>query len=413
MAKAVGEDAAVSVRDGLGRQSLGVAVLALAMAVAVFPSLSLGVLATFLFDDLGITRTQLGIAVASVSAVAAATSIWLGGIADRRGGRLTLLAVFVLAALAIAGYAAAPTYLALLGATIFGGLCQGVSNPASNRLVMENFPPKRRGLITGIKQAGEMVALVLCGALLPVGALAIGWRGALALASLVPAFAIVLVLVGVPARRGPEYRATDPREAGPISAQVRWLAGHALLMGLSGGAISAYLPLYAHESVGLSIIAAGQVVALIGVVAIVGRVLWGHFAGRSESSIDPLIAISVLAAGGAIAMGAASWFGPAMLVAGAIVWGASQLSYGSVSMLAAMNAATHQNAGRASGVVLVGFSLGLMSGPPLFGGSVDLTGSYGPGFIGVVADLASATTLVLLWRRHDRRLVASRIARTS
>ena len=93
--------------------------------------------------------------------------------------------------------------------------------------------------------------------------------------------------------------------------------------------------------------------------------------------------------------------------------GASQLSYGSVSMLAAMNTSTHQNAGRASGVVLVGFSLGLMLGPPLFGWSVDLTGTYAPGFVGVVADLGSATTLVLLWRRHDRRLVASRIARTS
>src|SRR5207237_10888387 len=80
---------------------------------------------------------------------------------------------------------------------------------------------------------------------------------------------------------------------------------------------------------------------------------------------------------------------------------------------AARHAWTHQNAGRASGVVLVGFSLGLMSGPPLFGGSVDLTGSYAPGFIGVIADPASATTRVLLWRRHDRRLVASRMARTS
>jgi predicted MFS family arabinose efflux permease len=403
----------VSVRDGLGRQSLGVAVLALAMAVAVFPSLALSVLATFLFDDLGITRTQLGIAVASVSAVAAATSIWLGGIADRQGGRLALLAVFVLAALAIGGYAAAPTYLALLGATILGGLCQGVSNPASNRLVIENFPPRRRGLITGIKQAGEMVALVLCGALLPVGALALGWRGALALAALVPVIAIFLLLLVMPAGRGSEHPAAEPRPAEPMSSQVRWLAAHALLMGVSGGAISAYLPLYANESVGLSVIAAGQVVALIGVVAIIGRVLWGHFAGRSESSIDPLIAISVLAAGGAIAMGAASWFGPGMLLAGAIVWGASQLSYGSVSMLAAMNASTHQNAGRASGVVLVGFSLGLMLGPPLFGWSVDLTGTYAPGFVGVVADLGSATTLVLLWRRLDGRLAASRIAPAS
>lgn len=413
MAKAVSEEAKLALRDGPGRQPLVVAVLALAMAVAVFPSLSLGVLAAFLFDDLGITRTQLGIAVASVSALAAATSIWLGGMADRRGGRPALLAVFVLATLAIVGYAAAPTYLALLGATIFGGLCQGASNPASNRLVMENFPPRRRGVITGIKQAGEMVALVLCGALLPVGALALGWRGALALAAFVPGIAIFLVFVAVPARRGPEDSVTVLPPAEPISSRLRWLAGHALLMGLSGGAISAYLPLYAHESVGLSVVAAGQVVAVIGVVAIAGRVLWGHFAGRSESPIDPLIAISVLAAGGAIAIGAATRFGPPMLLAGAVVWGASQLSYGSVSMLATMNASTHQNAGRASGVVLVGFSLGLMLGPPLFGGSVDLTGSYGPGFVGVVADLASAAILALLWRRRDGRLAVSRIARTS
>ncbi|MDP9483373.1 MAG: MFS transporter, partial [Chloroflexota bacterium] len=233
------------------RQPFIVGLSTLAMAVSVFPSLCLGVLAVFMVDDIGMSRTQLGVVAAVISAVTATTSIWLGGLADRRGGRLLLLVVFVAGAVGIAGYAAAPSYPVLVAAAVVAGVCQGAANPATNRLVSETIVPGRLGVVTGIKQSGEMMAVVACGAVLPAAAVAFGWRGALALAAVLPALAIVLVLVGVPARLPAPPSESRAQATGPVGWRTWWLAGYALLVGLVGASVMTYLALYAQESLGL------------------------------------------------------------------------------------------------------------------------------------------------------------------
>ena len=65
-----------------------------------------------------------------------------------------------------------------------------------------------------------------------------------------------------------------------------------------------------------------------------------------------------------------------LLWVGVVLTGLGSSSWNSVGMLAVITDAGVRGAGRASGVVLLGFLLGLGIGPPLFGWSVDVTGEY-------------------------------------
>jgi MFS family permease len=72
-------------------------------------------------------------------------------------------------------------------------------------------------------------------------------------------------------------------------------------------------------------------------------------------------------------------------------------------MLALMVYAGADQAGGASGVVLLGFLAGLGLGPPAFGWSVDRFDTYAPGLWSVVALFLIATILGLSWRRSTKR----------
>jgi MFS family permease len=72
-------------------------------------------------------------------------------------------------------------------------------------------------------------------------------------------------------------------------------------------------------------------------------------------------------------------------------------------MLALMVYAGADQAGGASGVVLLGFLAGLGLGPPAFGWSVDRFASYAPGLWGVLAVFMIATVLSVSWHRSTKR----------
>jgi predicted MFS family arabinose efflux permease len=244
--------------------------------------------------------------------------------------------------------------------------------------------------------------MVLCGAFLPIVALAIGWRWAFALSALAPFVAIVVVLATIPhqPRPGADGQMTAPNR--PLGSDVLWLAGYALFVGLAGGSVMTYLPLYSQEVLGMSGSSAGLVVAIMGIVSAVGRVAWGHFARNSSDLRSRLRTIAVLAVGAALLFWSASFLSPHLVWIGAVAWGASLLSVGAIGNLAVMVYSAVENTGRASGVMLTGFGVGLMIGPPVFGATVDTTGAYDVGFGLVVVELVALTMLSFAWGRRTR-----------
>ena len=68
-------------------------------------------------------------------------------------------------------------------------------------------------------------------------------------------------------------------------------------------------------------------------------------------------------------------------------------------MLAVMDEAGMERAGRASGIVMLGFLIGLGIGPPLFGRSIDSTGSYDFMWMVSIGAFLLASAVALLWSR--------------
>ena len=142
---------------------------------------------------------------------------------------------------------------------------------------MRWFPPRRRGFAMGIRQTGVPVGGVLAATVWPWVATAWGWRASYALAG-------VMALVGT-ALLAVSY--FDPKREAGAGAAVRslpdlmrdrrlWL----LALTYNGQivaqySVTVYLVLFFHEVLGLSVIAASGLLALVNGVAIGGRIGWG------------------------------------------------------------------------------------------------------------------------------------------
>lgn len=377
-----------------------VAILAAAMAVAILPLIAVGVLAPMVIRDLDIPRAAIGLLVSFASGVSAVLSPFAGRAVDRVGSRPALLAVLALGFASLTGMALARSYVALALAVGVAGLCHSGANPATNRLISGRVAPGRRGWLTGLKQSGEAVAIVLGGSLLPGVALLLGWRTAVALLA-----AVALAALLVAAARldpGPHVALTRARAGGRLRSSIYWLGAYNLAMGAAGGSLTTYLPLYAHESVGETVTAAGGVMVVAGSVAAVCRILWSRWAEARSGPATALLILAVLAVlAGLILLRAEPSARPALWF-GAALWGASGLSFGSVGMLAAMVESDSATTGRASGVTVFGFGIGLTATLPVFGWLVDSTGTYHAGLLLVTACFGVAAVVMLVGRRAFR-----------
>ena len=163
------------------------------------------------------------------------------------------------------------------------------------------------------------------------------------------------------------------------------------------------MPLFAEEALGLSPVAGGIAVAVIALVAVVGRIVWSRYAERSgayRGSLLTMAGLSLIAAGLFFASGQVTVW---LLWPAAIAIALGSSSWNSVGMLAVMIEAGVAATGRASGVVLFGFLTGLGLGPPVFGAIVDSTGSYDVMWLLSAVAAVAAGGAVIAWGRSVRR----------
>lgn len=371
-----------------------VALLFAAMATGVVAAPALGILATFIIDDLGISRSLFGWIIATNVILAAVLSPITGRVTDRIGGKAALISVFGLAALGFAVFGTAAILGVLFVASAITAIANSGANPSTNKLIGEDLPPGERGVTTGIKQSGVQAGITVAGLALPTLAIAFGWRGAMLSLTVLPLIGALGALLLIP--RSPHRGALAPKPGGRLPPSIRWLATYGLLMGFAGAVIF-FVPLYAEEALGLDPRIGGLAVTVVGIVAFAARILWARFAelrGEYLWALNTMAIMAVLAATLLLASTGWAW----LLWPGVIVTGVSTSSWNSVGMLAVINdsgAAT----GRASGVVLLGFLTGLGVGPPLYGATVDATGSYTLMWLLSITAATLTVGLMWLWRR--------------
>lgn len=370
------------------------------MAASTAVQYVFGVLAPFLLREFDISRSRLGLLTTTAFLVAAAGSPGAGRLVDRLGGRRVFAASMGLVGVALLGMAAAPSFPWMLVGAAGAGGGLATCNPTTNKLIAAHISSGSRGVITGIKQAGVQVGAFAIGITLPALATAFGWRIAFAATVVVPAGAMIAALGLIP----PDERAGSGAPARPedkqaLAATVWWLAVYAFLMGSGVAVFGAYLPLYAEERIGLSVGGAGGIAATMGLIGVFSRIAWGWGSERLGQFSLPLGVMGLGSIASAGLFIAAEGWGAWALVAGAVLFGLTGITWNAVGMLAVLTEVDAREAGRASGYVLTGFYIGFVVSPSLFGYSVDATGSYTLGWSGIVVTFAAATIVAAAWHR--------------
>jgi len=360
------------------------ALLALTMAASTFAFTTFSVLSRSLLDTFALSRWQLGALVTATAAVGAFTSPLLGRVSDRIGGRRALQVTLGLSTLALAGIALSPIYPVLVIAALASGLVQATANPSTNKLIGLHVAGGARGTVTGIKQAGVQAGVFLGGALLPLGAVHLGWRETVLIAAAIPVLGLIASFRLLPADTPTATGRSPGRRTTARSPFLVRLALYGFLIGAGWSAVFTYLPDYAQNALGWSPPRSGLLVAVAGLCGMAGRIGWSRVAERRLGAPTTLM---TLAAIGLVAVCLVLLAGrvPALLWAGAAALGASSGSWNSVGMLAVIDRMPSGTSGAASGVVMFGFLTGLAAGAPPFGWAVDVSGSYVGGLLAVIA----------------------------
>jgi MFS family permease len=373
------------------------------MASATYLAAGLGVIATFLLDDLGINRTEIGALISATIVVAAIASPLAGGITDNLGGKGAVTVVYVASAIGFVGVALAPGFWVMFIPVVVAAIGQAAANPATNKLIALHAPPGRRGILTGIKQSGVQAGIFLGGALVPAAALALGWRWTLAIVALVPIGGLVVSWLVLPADRPGHEQRPDITER-VLTPAIVFLAVYGGLMGF-GAAYTFLIPLFAVESLEMSETVAGFAAGVVGLTALFARIAWARVAEKTDRFGLTLFLLAVGSIGATGVLMAATSVGPALLWLGVVLTGLSSSSWNSVAMLAVIHHAGDARAGRGSGIVMLGFLIGLGVAPPIMGWSVDQFGTYV--WVWAMAILALLLAAVLSgwwagWRADER-----------
>lgn len=350
-------------------------VLLVAMLVSTLPQYALGVLAPVLTVELSVGEAALGVVAALMYLFASGIARAAGGHLDGVGGRAAFGLLFSAAIGSMVLLSVSQSLWWLGAAGAMSGVAMGINNPITNRLIAIFVAPPRRGLTIGVKQTGVKVAQLTAGAAIPWLTALLGWRQGVVLLAAMATGGLVVALAVVPPGRSVRPVTSDAASA-EVLDQVRWLRRFAASMAIGMSAITTYLPLYAVQRVGTTLIEAGLVVSMFALTATVARLFWAAVADRLA---DPTAALLLLSGGGALGLtilAAATSLGPWALWAGALVTGATAGSWNVVAQLTVVREVDVARAAAGTGILQSAFLFGLAAGAPIFGVVVEVTDSF-------------------------------------
>jgi MFS family permease len=361
-------------------------VLTSAYGAGAFGVLGVSPLSPFLLEAFGLTRVEVGLLLPAVYVSGLVFSLPAGRMADRFGARACFLGGLAIAGVTLLAGAWVPGFTALLGCLVIAGIGWSIVNPALGKAIIDVFPPSERGVAMGIKQMGLTVGGIGSALILPLVASRWSWRLALGLC------AAVVLVPGTLAWRPLSVFARPRSGSALVAASARadgwwWTRRPALLvffaaglgLGMTQAALLGFLPLFATRRLGLSMVAAGGLLAAAQAGGALARVALGMASDRwrGGSRTPWLVLTSVLAA---MAFGAFAWSPPAAPIVAAIVaFGAGVGAFGWVGLYLVIGAEVGgpMQAGLLTGVAMAFILGGILVGAPLFGLLLEATDSYG------------------------------------
>jgi MFS family permease len=346
------------------------------------------VIAPAIITDLFIEPAWIGIYFGLTALFALIAQLGCGSFIVRYGAlRVSQISLVMLTAGAALAALGTPLSL-VLSAVIMGG-GGAVSTPASSHLLSRCTSPRHLPLVFSIKQTAVPAGLLLAGALGPQLTVWTGWRETMLFCA---ASCAVLALVLQPLRRifdtdrvpTRRFRLSDFRTTLTVvlaTRRLRALSFACLAFNGVQAVFTAYFVTYL-TTIGYTPVAAGFLFSVAVAVAVPGRILWGWIGSTyvSPSVVMAGLALGMAGSAALLALSNAGW--PVLLVGlVACALSATALSWHGVLLAETARASPEDMRGGVTGGVLSFGQVGALSLPLIYSGFLELTGSYGAGFI--------------------------------
>ena len=374
-----------------------------AMAVVTVP-----VLAPEIAAALAIDTATVGFYQSTAFIGAAFLTLMSGSLVLRHGGVRVNQASVVLSAAGVGLAVAGSVPIVVLGA-VLAGMGYGLATPAASHVLARVTPPARRGLVFSIKQSAVTLGGLVAGVLFPPVAERFGWEWAIVLACCMVVSA-ALIIQPLRARldddRKPAHRVriNAPGQSVRLvltTPRLQPIALVAFSFGAMQLSLFAFLVTYLVERVGLDLVTAGLLFAVMQGAGFAGRVGWGWVTDRWIGA-RPLLA--ALGAGTIASTAAAIAFSGAWplagLVAGCAALGLTAVGWNGIYLAEVARAVPIDKVGPATGGIMMFTFVGVVVGPTAFGTIVATTGSYAAAFIAIDA-LVLVTVLALAFGRRS------------
>ena len=385
------------------------ALVLLAQTAANVGPLGIPAIASLIRADLGLTLTQAGSFISAYYIGPILMSVPAGAMADHWGIARTLILGQIVIATGLLAVSASGSYAVLIVLMVCAGFGYGMLNPTSTKAVMAWFPQRQRATVVSIKQVGLPFGGALGAVLLPLLALGLGWRPAVAIAAgllLVTTVATISFYRDPPGLDRPAPHTVGRTMRSVLMTRDLWIAATCSLVFAGMQTVwMAFLVLYLQGSVGLTLLAAGRYLALAQIAGMAGRIAFGilsdrTFSGRRRAPLAIAGCLSGLSSLGIAFTGpesSALW-----LTALSLVFGFAGIGWNGVQYVMMAELAGPAAAGTAVGLGLAVSSLGVTLGPLIFGACVEAVGSYRGPWIGLALTMVAGLVLLAFVRERPR-----------
>ena len=375
---------------------------------------ALGLMLKPMGDDLEWSRSALSLGITAYMLVSALAMPFVGRLADRFDMRWVMGTGVVVGAVGVGlmSLIASPWQLFAVYGLVFALGNAGVSNPIVSVMIVRWFPD-RRGVANSVAVSGNAIGQLVIVGLLAQSLVRFGWRvsyAALGLANLAILAPIAFAAVRAApsqAARGKQPSSDNPattEQAGDLRQVPLWTSGQLWLLGgiyaicgFQDFFVATHVVAFALD-IGFGALIAGNLLALMGVMGLLGVLVSGFLADRIGPARPTLLCFAMRI--GIFVLVILSQSKPAVMMF-ALLYGFTFLMTAPLTVIFAGNIFGSARLGRISGTISmihqISGGIGALAGALAF----DIWGSYDRAFLLMLTLSVVATAGTLLVR--DRR----------
>ena len=379
--------------------ALVIAVGFVALFVGGGARFAIGLIFKPMVEELGWARGELGLAVGVYFVVSAFATFIAGRLADRMDARTLLAAGTLLGGIGIGlmSLVAAPWHAVLLYGVIFA-IGNGTASLTTVGVMVTRSVPRRAGLANAAVISGTSFGQLVMIAALAAALAGIGWRAVFVWLAAAHLLLLPLFARALPGARPP---AAASAQDGALSLGAATRAPRFWLLvvmyaicGLDDFFVATHVVAFAQDR-GVGALFAGNLLALMGLTALVGVLTAGAFSDRTGPALGAAIAFAArIAVFGLVALDQS----PLSIAIFALVFGASFLVTAPMTVLFVRESFGTRHLGALTGLVTMVHQIfggiGAYAGALVF----DYRGSYDAAFIALLFASTIGFVLALLLR---------------